>query len=148
MVMNINAAEKLLSKYKEITLEQLEERFESLSTKLCRECDGEDIMESFTGFGSCSTCILCLEAKKLSHSNSNRCEDFCECCVYKRDNAVYPYCIDGLYNKISCSSNAKELYEVLQERINYLEQTIKLYYETRRKRFIIQRFVFKIATWG
>lgn len=126
--MNINAAKKLLSKYKEITLEQLEERFESLNTKLCRECSGAIVMESFTGFGSCSTCILCLEAKKLSPKLSNYREDFCEHCIYKFSNVCYPYCLDELYDKIVRSSNAKELYEALQERINYLEQTIKLYY--------------------
>lgn len=131
--MNINAAERLLSKYKEITLEQLEERFESLKIKLCRECDGETVIESFTGFGSCSTCILCLEAKKLSHTNSNYFEDFCGHCVYKLNSTHYPYCIDDLYNKISFSYNAKELYEALQERINYLEQTIKLYYEKSKR---------------
>lgn len=49
--MNINAAEKLLSKYKEITLEQLEERFESLKIKLYRDCNGESVLESFTGLG-------------------------------------------------------------------------------------------------
>lgn len=131
--MNINAAEKLLSKYKEITLEQLEERFESLKIKLCRECDGKDIMESFTGFGSCSTCVLCIEARKLLHTNLNHWEDFCGHCVYKLNSTHYPYCIDDLYNKIIFSSNAKELYEALQERINYLEQTIKLYYEKSKR---------------
>ena len=131
--MNINAAERLLSKYKEITLEQLEERFESLKVKLDRECNGETVLKSFTGFGSCSTCILCIEAKKLSHSCSKYCEDFCDYCVYKSDNAIYPYCLDGLYNKISYSFNAKELYESLQERINYLEQTIKIYYEKSKR---------------
>ena len=130
--MNINAAEKLLSKYKEITLEQLEERFESLKIKLCRDCYGKDVMESFTGFGSCSTCMLCLEARKLSLDCLNYFEDFCEHCVYKFSNVCYPYCVDKLYYKIVCSSNAKELYEALQERINYLEQIIKLYYEKRR----------------
>ena len=131
--MNINAAEKLLSKYKEITLEQLEERFESLNAKLCRECSGGNVMESFTGFGSCSTCMLCIEAKKLLPNYSNHYKDFCEYCVYTLSNDVcYPYCLDELYNKIVYSSNAKELYEALQERINYLEQTIKLYYDTRK----------------
>lgn len=131
--MNINAAEILLSKYKEITLEQLEERFELLKVKLDRECNGETVLESFTGFGSCSTCILCIEAKKLSNTSSNYCEDFCNYCVYKLNNAYYPYCLDDLYNKISFSFNAKELYKALQERINYLEQTIKLYYEKSKR---------------
>ena len=130
--MNINAAEKLLSKYKEITFEQLEERFESLNIRLGRECDGADVMKSFTGFGSCSTCMLCLEAKKLSHSTSNYCEDFCGHCVYTFNNVSLPYCLDELYDKIVRSSNTKELYEVLQERIKYLEQIIKFYYEERR----------------
>ena len=130
--MNINAAEKLLSKYKEITLEQLEERFESLNAKLCKECNGANIMESFTGFGSCSTCMLCLEAKKLSPNPPNFCKDVCDYCVYKLSNGHYPYCLDELYDNIADSSSAKELYEALQERINYLEQTIKLYYERRR----------------
>lgn len=130
--MNINAAEKLLSKYKEITLEQLEERFESLNAKLCRDCHGSSVMESFTGFGSCSTCILCQEAKKLSHSNSNGLKDSCEYCVYKLNDISYPYCLDEIYDKIVYSSNAKELYEALQERINYLEQIIKLCYEKRK----------------
>lgn len=131
--MNINAAEKLLSKYKEITLEQLEERFKLLNTELRRECHGWNVMESFTGFGSCSTCILCLEAKKLSHSNSNGCKDCCDYCVYKLNDIPYPYCIDKLYDKIVDSSNAKELYEALQERINYLEQIINLYYEKSKR---------------
>lgn len=130
--MNINAAEKLLSKYKEITLEQLEERFESLKVKLDRDCNGESVLKSFTGFGTCSTCILCIEAKKLSHSNY--CEDFCNHCVYKLSSiSYYPYCLDDLYNKISLSFNAKELYEALQERITYLEQIIKLYYEKSKR---------------
>ena len=130
--MNINAAEKLLSKYKEITLEQLEERFESLKVKLDRECDGKTVLESFTGFGSCSTCILCLEAEELCTS-SNYCKDFCDYCIYKLNSGYYPYCLDDLYNKISYSFNAKELYESLQKRINYLEQTIKIYYEKSKR---------------
>lgn len=130
--MNINAAKKLLSKYKKITLEQLEERFESLNIKLCKECSGVYVMESFTGFGSCSTCMLCLEARKLSLDCLNFFDDFCEHCVYALSNGCSPYCLDELYDKIVYSSNAKELYEALQERIKYLEQTIKLYYETRR----------------
>ena len=131
--MNINAAEKLLSKYKEITLEQLEERFELLEEILGKSCTGVNVMETLTGFGTCSTCMLCLEAKKLSNTSSNYCEDFCGHCVYKLNNAYYPYCLDDLYNKMSFSSNAKELYEALQERINYLEQTTKLYYEKSRR---------------
>lgn len=120
--MNINSAKNLLEKYKSLTFEQLEERFNILKIQFIRKCRGDDVMLSFTGFGACETCSLCLEAKKLVIDK----EDLCEHCIYKLTATPYPYCIDTTYDEIVHATNPKELYEALQDRIKYLESTINI----------------------
>ena len=114
----IDAAKKLIDKYKSITIEQLKSLWEKESNDY-PECniDGSWILELITGFGDRSECLLCKHANKR-----------CEHCIHiynpnLEDERNYP-CLEETYDKIEESKNPDSLYKAIQERIKYLEKLI------------------------
>lgn len=116
----MNAAKKLIDKYKSITLEQLKNLWEKESNDHPDYIiNGGWILELITGFGSCA-CILCKAA------NQN-----CNICIHKykynlKSSSEYDicFCIDNLYIEMKSTETYKELYECIQKRIKYLEKLI------------------------
>ena len=113
-IKNIEAAKKLLGKYKSITLEQLENYF-----KLYPYLKGKGILNRITHFGSMD-CLICIGA---------RC--FCRNCIYsfRITNKWDTPCMDIIYKEMENATSAEELYNAIQKRISYLTHVIE-WYET------------------
>ena len=124
MERNINAAKELLAKYKSITIDQITEVYNKM---IEQEEDimpnGYDVMEQITGFSSTVKCMLCQEAKKLVQKNIY----YCQCCIYTI-NSVFDYlCIEETYRAIGDAHTPEDIYNALQARIEFLNQTINIY---------------------
>ena len=111
---NLKEAKELLKMYKDITLEQLKDKF-----KLFSYLEGKDILNRITGFGS-STCILCRGA----HCH-------CKNCIYsfRIKNKGDTHCMDIIYKEMENATSAEELFNAIQKRISYLTHVIE-WYET------------------
>lgn len=123
--MNINAARKLLEKYQSITLDELTKVWLDLELDNGCEIQGADVLAEITGFGCTSTCTLCQEAKSLKVDG----EFFCNHCIYSIHGypSIDMLCIDHTYDAIVDAKTEKQLFEAIQNRIKYLEETIKFY---------------------
>lgn len=124
-MVNILSAKALLALYQEITLEQVQER-EQHVRKQGLKPDGVLILESLTGFGCTTTCTLCREAKTIAQ-NWEESKVFCKHCIYNDGWFDDFYCIDITYQAICHATTAKEVYEALQQRIDYLAKVINEY---------------------
>ena len=113
----IEAAKELIDKYQSITLEQLKNLWENETEQNPESViDGEWVLGLITGFGSCA-CVLCKAA------NQN-----CAKCIHKYNPNLtsignHP-CANDLYGFMALSENPEELYEYIQNRINYLNELI------------------------
>ena len=122
MYTNIEAAKKLVKTYRNLSIDELEEKFE-------RYDDGSEVMNSITGFGRIDSCSLC-DAVRLSKFEKQKCED----CVWTVEKGVatpgeaYPCCshYNESYNNIDDAHNAYDLKEALLVRADLLERVIKL----------------------
>lgn len=117
---NLETAKELLSKYKSITLEKLEQVFKDLQESQKDYdyiVDGEEVLNTITGFGETSTCLLCKSVNEV-----------CKDCIYsfRLSERDIP-CLDIIYNRIRDSETAEELYQYLQQRISYLSHIIEWY---------------------
>lgn len=114
---NLETAKELLSKYKSITLEKLEQAFKDLQEEENDVIDGDTVLNTITGFGETSSCLLCRAVNEI-----------CEDCIYSFRLSERPIpCIDIIYNRICNSETAEELYHYLQQRISYLSHVIEWY---------------------
>lgn len=113
----IKAAKELIDKYQSITLEQLKNLWES-ETEKNLECviNGGWVLSLITNFGSCA-CILC----KASNQN-------CSLCIHSYSpnrNLLETPCTDELYCNMEEAHTPEELYEYIQNRIEYLKYLIE-----------------------
>lgn len=113
MVNNLNEAKKLLEKYKSITLEELEEKYEK------GYITGSRVMNVITGFGSTKDCIICQKV-------------YCMCCnciySFRMDNGqMKGPCVDIIYQEMREALSAEELFNAIQKRISYLIHIIEWY---------------------
>ena len=124
MERNINAAKELLAKYKSITIDQITEVYNKM---IEQEEDimpnGYDVMEQITGFSSTVKCMLCQEAKKLVQKNIY----YCQCCIYTINTSADYLCIEETYRAIGDAHTPEDIYNALQARIEFLNQTINIY---------------------
>lgn len=115
---NLEAAKELLERYKNVTLEELKQVFKDLQENYQEDddiVDGDTVLNALTGFGDPSTCLLCKAVN-----------GFCEDCIYSfRINEESVPCLDSIYNRMSGSETAEELYHYLQQRISYLTHVIE-----------------------
>ena len=108
---NLKAVKKLLEEYKNITLEQLEQKY-----KRFPGASGKFIMYTFTDFGTTS-CILCKSVNST-----------CSACIYSfRPNVQRLPCMDIIYKEMENASSAEELFNAIQKRISYLSHIIQWY---------------------
>jgi hypothetical protein len=115
---NIEAAKKLLEKYKSITLEQLIQNYELLAPKHFRFREGGKVLRNITYFGT-HHCIICEEA---------RCN--CKNCIYSfriEENKWDIPCMDIIYKEMRDATSAEELFNAIQKRISYLNNVIQWY---------------------
>ena len=114
MVNNLKEAKKLLEKYKSITLEELEEKYEKYPY-----ITGLHVLNAITGFGSTKDCIICQKV-------------YCMCCnciySFRMDNGqMKGPCVDIIYQEMKETLSAKELYNAIRKRISYLTHIIEWY---------------------
>lgn len=108
---NIEAAKKLLEKYKSITLEELKQKYKKFSGY-----KGKLIMSTFTSFGTVY-CILCTSANGT-----------CSNCIYSfRNEKSALQCMDTIYKEMENATSAEELYNAIQKRISYMNHIIQWY---------------------
>lgn len=124
----MNAAKELVKKYKSITLEQVKAEYERLQDKYPdSRIYGSWILENFTGFGSMDTCSLCQEAKELA--NSSTYGSYCHKCVhsvFSQNDGGFP-CVEKTYENICDATTPEAIYTAIQERAEYLKETIDLW---------------------
>lgn len=117
---NIKSAQQLLEQYKALTLEQLKQAYDPSKHVACHQ-----VLGSITGFGDYKTCQLCAEARQLTGSKNPKI--FCNVCIYNDGHFDQLYCVDDTYEAMVDAETLEELFVAIQNRIIYLEQTIKDY---------------------
>ena len=116
----IKAAKELIDKYQSITLEQLKSLWEKeVEQNPEYVIDGGWVLSLITNFGSCA-CVLCKAADQtcslwIHNYRPNR-PDW--------DKRGIP-CVDDLYHKMEYAETPEELYEYIQNRIEYLKYLIE-----------------------
>jgi hypothetical protein len=121
-IKNLKEAKKLVSRYREISLEDIEMAVKSpeCNTKYSR---GESFLfkaaNYLTGFGNISTCSLCLAAGKINDREIN-----CDVCIHSTVGDYYPCVEDVSYEKIMAASTSGELLQAFRNRADYLEMII------------------------
>lgn len=107
----IDAALKLVDKYRSITLEELKESEKDDGGAPC------DILGRITGFGDTRTCSICQSVNVE-----------CNNCIYsfkkpKQDD--WYYCIEDItYGNIYDSESYEELLEAINKRADYIEDLV------------------------
>lgn len=118
-IRNLEAAERLVKKYRSITREELAKVYASI----CEEESNEmrDVLQEITGFGSLSKCSLCTAIVEDNIQYSA-----CPYCIYRnfRDFAA-PCVYHETYKAIEKSKNFDELMEAIRNRADYLEELIE-----------------------
>lgn len=126
----LKAAEELLKQYKSITVEQLEVFWASLSIKLCRPIHGSEVMHPLTGFSSSIDCKIC---KSAGYLDATLYLPNCLNCIYSYypdENAPYVdelFCAGSTYEAMEYAHTAQELYNAIQNRIDFLQEAINNY---------------------
>lgn len=125
-VKNLEAAKKLLKKYRSITLEAITKKWNELVYT-----DGEEVLSSITGFGAIKTCSLC---RCVGYHDSNFLyeEPNCVNCIYTAfynelalEGHDYPCILHKSYHAISSAKTPEELFDAIHNRADYLEKVIK-----------------------
>ena len=149
-ILNINAAKRLIKRYREITIEEINKSFKETAQKRYKEAaiwescgnkinfsmpeslefewdlrTAQEIANKLAGFGDTHTCCLCAEANHI-----------CRYCIYSylpylivgKDDYAQP-CIKGenfkTYKLIYNASNGTELLKAFRDRADYIEEIIK-----------------------
>lgn len=115
-IRNLEAAERLVKKYRSITREELAKVYASI----CEEESNEmrDVLQEITGFGSLSKCSLCTAIVENNIQYSA-----CLYCIYRNFRAPCVY--HETYEAIEKSKNLDELMEAIRNRADYLEELIE-----------------------
>ena len=113
---NLEAAKKLLQKYKNITLEDIIDCYIRLKS-IQEVVNGYHVMHKLTGFGQCGTCSLC---KAVEYKG-------CNICIYSMYSKFNYPCLNISYYLISNAKTPEKIYYGLQKRIKFLERTIELW---------------------
>lgn len=118
-IRNLEAAERLVKKYRSITKEELVKIYASI----CEEESNEmrDVLQEITGFGSLSKCSLCTAIVE-----DNMQYTACPYCIYWDSNSFAAPCIyHETYEAIEKSKNLDELMKAIRNRADYLEELIE-----------------------
>lgn len=108
--MNIEALERLIQMYKNLTLEQLEQEWnETISYNAVK------IMMRLTGFSRSDTCILCTSVAGN-----------CELCVHSVIGDKDIPCVESTYDNMHYAKSPQALYDAVQDRIKHLEHIREL----------------------
>lgn len=118
-IRNLEAAERLVKKYRSITREELAKVYASICEEESNEM--QDVLQEITGFGSLSKCSLCTAIVE-----NNIQYRACPYCIYQnfRDFAA-PCVYHETYEAIEKSKNLDELMEAIRNRADYLEELIE-----------------------
>ena len=118
---NIKEFNALIKKYESITLEQIKKVWNGIQYP-----DGVDVAEILTGFGSMSTCTLCLGAGAEDR-------DGCYKCVYYRKRRdTYLFCCNTgrnlkTYSAIEEAMAPEDLWKAFRERAKFMRKTYSKY---------------------
>lgn len=121
-VKNLDAARRLVEKYRSITRKELEDN-------ACEDDRCYEVLSKITGFGSLKNCCLCKECyKEETYSETDHPD--CTKCLYSWDsdcdNKWGIPCIDqDTYCDIHNAESLDELYEAIQNRADFIENLIK-----------------------
>lgn len=125
-IKNLEAAKKLLKKYRSITLEAITKKWNELVYT-----NGGEVLSHITGFGTFSTCSLCRCAGYHKNDFSND-EPNCMNCIYTAfynelalNGCSYPCILHKSYHAISSAKTPEELFDAIHNRADYLEKVIK-----------------------
>ena len=136
MEKNINAARRLLEKYKSITLEMITETWERIKdpdpeANPFFSNSGSAVLKELTGFGSLIKCLLCTEARQLAQQTEYARNNpaYCFHCIYvnnvqKLDSYL---CVEDTYRNLMHAETPQEIYSALQLRIEFLQKAIQDY---------------------
>jgi len=119
-VKNLEAAKKLVKKYRSITKKDLEEAYMSGN----RVGHVFEALSQITGFGDIYKCSLCT-AITLYNIDYEACS-FCIHNVSSNDDSKFPQCTcSTTYDAIEDANDFDELLIAIKDRADYLEKLIK-----------------------
>ena len=119
---NIKQFNALIKKYETITLEEVEKGWDNQESGP----DAVDVASDLTGFGSLSSCTLCLGAGVEEK------DDCWKCVYYRKRKDDYLFCCNTgknlkTYYKIEEAMNPEELLEAFRNRAKFLRKTYPQY---------------------
>jgi len=114
---NVEAFEKLIERYKKITLEEIQEAAKGVVPH--GDYFGNLVMEKITGFGNTSQCSLCLATKRKDDKHYN-----CERCLYTVNSKQPMPCVETTYFGLGKAKTVEEIFNKLQDRIKFLEEVL------------------------
>lgn len=113
---NLDAARRLVEKYRSITREELESN----------ACEDDkywyEVLSKITGFGSLKKCYLCKECGYIAGDTD------CSKCLYSWNTSgecCVPCIEQDTYRNIRDAESLDELYEAIQNRADFIEALIK-----------------------
>lgn len=113
---NLDAARRLVEKYRSITREELESN----------ACEDDkywyEVLSKITGFGSLKKCYLCKECGYIAGDTD------CSKCLYSWNTSgecCVPCTEQDTYRNICDAESLDELYEAIQNRADFIEALIK-----------------------
>ncbi len=146
MIKNLEAAKKLVKKYRSITKDDVISTQEKICEDYCNGCYDEDggyhdcedcsrgediefhtIAQRLTGYGNCDKCTLCKDVYKNDINLSD--EESCEGCIYME--CTGSMCNYGeneqSYEDVGDSKTVKDFLKNLKKRADHLESLINNY---------------------
>ena len=111
---NIEAARELIKRYREITIEDIE------NIDFCK-FNGLTIASILTGYGSRHTCILCYNRFEIRFNALINCKD----CIYEFLCGCEFQGNKNTYYAISDAEDSMELFNAFQNRADHIENLLK-----------------------
>jgi hypothetical protein len=119
---SIEAARKLIARYREITLDDIQKEQALCNVKGRQPFSGKDIALRLTGYGDVDSCMLCLAVNVD-----------CDSCIYsydpKDDDSMKTHCCteppnEKTYIAISEAKTAKGLLSAFRKRADHIEKLV------------------------
>ena len=121
-VKNIDAAIQLISRYRSVTLEEIESKWghhsKNMNTLFWEFSKSTNCANLLTGFHNTESCTLC---KAVNFSFDSK-EDSCTLCVYKKHQGCTKH---KTFKDIEKAESPSELLQAFRKRADYIENVVR-----------------------
>ena len=114
---NIKATKKLIKKYRDLTVEKIEEIKREIKEEK-GEISGYYVVQKYSGFGNPSECSLCNAVSSLDGKE-------CDKCIHLlAGKGLSTYCLNVTYKNVSKRIQSRAILRAVYKRAGYLEKLL------------------------